>query len=93
MVVNLSKKKSERLCYRTCGGSETTIKTPPQPQDCKMLAMAQIHHNPKDTTIEQLVPIFLSLLKDEFPDVCLNISANLIKSIRLGTHLGMENRS
>ncbi|KAI8542956.1 hypothetical protein RHMOL_Rhmol08G0180700 [Rhododendron molle] len=36
----------------------------------------------KDTTIEQLLPIFLSLLKDEFPDVCLNISANLIKSIR-----------
>ncbi|KAI8572388.1 hypothetical protein RHMOL_Rhmol01G0194700 [Rhododendron molle] len=35
----------------------------------------------QDTTIEQLLPIFLSLMKDEFPDVRLNISANLIESI------------
>ncbi|PWA85684.1 Armadillo-like helical [Artemisia annua] len=31
----------------------------------------------KDATIEQLLPIFLSLLKDEFPDVRLNIISNL----------------
>ncbi|KAG5528695.1 hypothetical protein RHGRI_029387 [Rhododendron griersonianum] len=32
------KKKAERQCYQTCGGSKTITKTPPQPQDCKMLA-------------------------------------------------------
>ncbi|KAA3476017.1 Armadillo-like helical [Gossypium australe] len=31
----------------------------------------------KDATIEQLLPIFLSLLKDEFPDVRLNIISKL----------------
>ncbi|CAG7862247.1 unnamed protein product [Brassica rapa] len=31
----------------------------------------------KDATIEHLLPIFLSLLKDEFPDVCLNIISKL----------------
>ncbi|XWS64329.1 hypothetical protein CRYUN_Cryun06bG0177100 [Craigia yunnanensis] len=31
----------------------------------------------KDATIEQLLPIFLSLLKDEFPDVHLNIISKL----------------
>ncbi|KAM7465971.1 hypothetical protein LguiB_013533 [Lonicera macranthoides] len=31
----------------------------------------------KDATIEQLFPIFLSLLKDEFPDVRLNIISKL----------------
>jgi serine/threonine-protein phosphatase 2A regulatory subunit A len=31
----------------------------------------------KDNTIEHLVPIFLSLLKDEFPDVRLNIIGKL----------------
>nr|CAD1833838.1 unnamed protein product [Ananas comosus var. bracteatus] len=30
-----------------------------------------------DPTIEQLIPIFLSLLKDEFPDVRLNIISKL----------------
>jgi len=30
-----------------------------------------------DATIEQLLPIFLSLLKDEFPDVRLNIISKL----------------
>ncbi|KAM7522774.1 hypothetical protein LguiA_012676 [Lonicera macranthoides] len=32
---------------------------------------------PLDATIEQLLPIFLSLLKDEFPDVRLNIISKL----------------
>ncbi|KAK4375533.1 hypothetical protein RND71_006210 [Anisodus tanguticus] len=31
----------------------------------------------KDATIEQLLPVFLSLLKDEFPDVRLNIISKL----------------
>ena len=31
----------------------------------------------QDATIEQLLPIFLSLLKDEFPDVRLNIISKL----------------
>ncbi|XP_058224833.1 replication factor C subunit 3-like [Rhododendron vialii] len=43
-----SKTKAERQCYHPCGGSETITKTPPQPQDCKMLAMAQNHHNSQD---------------------------------------------
>lgn len=31
----------------------------------------------QEATIEQLLPIFLSLLKDEFPDVRLNIISKL----------------
>lgn len=31
----------------------------------------------QDATIEQLLPIFLYLLKDEFPDVRLNIISKL----------------
>ncbi|KAI8024901.1 hypothetical protein LOK49_LG02G03962 [Camellia lanceoleosa] len=40
-----------------------------------MMGMAPILG--KDATIEQLLPIFLSLLKDEFPDVRLNIISKL----------------
>ncbi|GLT34479.1 hypothetical protein SLA2020_089890 [Shorea laevis] len=36
-----------------------------------------LYHGIFDATIEQLLPIFLSLLKDEFPDVCLNIISKL----------------
>lgn len=32
---------------------------------------------PKQSTIDQLLPIFLNMLKDEFPDVRLNIISNL----------------
>ncbi|KAI3762455.1 hypothetical protein L1987_52885 [Smallanthus sonchifolius] len=32
---------------------------------------------PLEATIEQLLPLFLSLLKDEFPDVRLNIISKL----------------
>ncbi|KVH97580.1 Armadillo-like helical [Cynara cardunculus var. scolymus] len=38
----------------------------------------------KDATIEQLLPIFLSLLKDEFPDVRLNIISKLDQVNQLG---------
>lgn len=31
----------------------------------------------QDATIDQLLPIFLSLLKDDFPDVRLNIISKL----------------
>lgn len=39
----------------------------------------------QDATIEQLLPIFLSLLKDEFPDVRLNIISKLdqVNQVRL----------
>ncbi|KAA3459764.1 Armadillo-like helical [Gossypium australe] len=38
----------------------------------------------KDATIEQLLPIFLSLLKDEFPDVRLNIISKLDQVNQVG---------
>lgn len=38
----------------------------------------------QDATIEQLLPIFLSLLKDEFPDVRLNIISKLDQVNQVG---------
>jgi hypothetical protein len=38
----------------------------------------------QDATIEQLLPIFLSLLKDEFPDVRLNIISKLDEVNQVG---------
>lgn len=43
--------------------------------------------NFQDATIEQLLPIFLSLLKDEFPDVRLNIISKLDQVNQVCTHL------
>lgn len=47
----------------------------------------------QDATIEQLLPIFLSLLKDEFPDVRLNIiskldQVNQVCGLKLNIHSG-----
>lgn len=41
----------------------------------------------QDATIEQLLPIFLSLLKDEFPDVRLNIISKLDQVNQVGSNL------
>lgn len=38
----------------------------------------------QDATIEHLLPIFLSLLKDEFPDVRLNIISKLDQVNQVG---------
>lgn len=48
----------------------TTIGIP-----CKLIILIPVFS--QDATIEQLLPIFLSLLKDEFPDVRLNIISKL----------------
>jgi hypothetical protein len=42
---------------------------------CKLIVLIPFFW--QDATMEQLLPIFLSLLKDEFPDVRLNIISKL----------------
>ncbi|KAI3515801.1 hypothetical protein L1887_14705 [Cichorium endivia] len=44
-----------------------------QPEDCVAHILPVIVNFSQDATIEQLLPIFLSLLKDEFPDVRLKL--------------------
>ncbi|RWW60560.1 hypothetical protein BHE74_00032474, partial [Ensete ventricosum] len=48
-----------------------------EPHDCVTHILPVIVNFSQDATIEQLLPIFLSLLKDEFPDVRLNIISKL----------------
>jgi serine/threonine-protein phosphatase 2A regulatory subunit A len=47
----------------------------------------------KDATIEHLLPLFLHLLKDEFPDVRLNIISKLEQVNNGWSNFGMERYS